>query len=361
MSISFLQLVDLFKANLGGIIVAGVLCPLAIWITRRVGFLDVPGSSPHKQHKSPTPIAGGIVLVLSTLSLALIFRLSSKDIPPLMVAVVIIFLFGLWDDARGLKVPVKFFGQILAAILLISSDVSVHFLQGLTVQQNGGTLFVVLDWGMTILWLVGITNAFNLIDSMDGIAVGIAGIAFMFFMIMALAAQQTTLSILSACLLGICIVIYIFNISPARLFLGDSGAQTLGFILASVAMIYTPHELPQASSWFVPVMVLGVPIFDTTMVVVSRLRRHKPVFHADLTHTYHRLLSLGLHPCRAVASLHIVTLLLCLLAFIALSLPPREASIIFGATVLVGLTTLIFLVTRKPKPDGNSPVSTEKE
>jgi UDP-GlcNAc:undecaprenyl-phosphate GlcNAc-1-phosphate transferase len=126
-------------------------------------------------------------------------------------------------------------------------------------------------------------------------------------------------------------------------------------------MIYTPHKLPQASSWFVPIMVLGVPIFDTTLVVVSRLRRHKPVFHADLTHTYHRLAYLGLDPSRAVACLHVTTLMLCLLAFIALSRPPREASIIFGATVLAGLTVLIFLVTRKPKPEGNEMASIEEE
>ena len=351
MAISFLQLVDLFKASLGGIIAAVALCPLAIWITKRMGLLDVPGSLPHKQHKSPTPIAGGIVLVLSMIVMVLIFHLSSKDILPLMVTVVIIFLFGLWDDAKRLGAPVKLIGQILASVFLIASDVSVHFLEGLSIRYLSGNMLIVLDWGVTILWLVGITNAFNLIDSMDGIAVGIAGIAFVFFMIMALAAQQTYLAIFSACLLGICIGLYVFNVSPARLFLGDSGAQTLGFTLAAVAMIYTPHNLPQASSWFVPVLVLGVPIFDTTMVVASRLRRHRPVFQADLTHTYHRLVALGLDPYRAVLVIHLTTLLLSFLAFIALSLPPLEATLIFWAVVLVGVVILIFLVRQNPQFD----------
>jgi UDP-GlcNAc:undecaprenyl-phosphate GlcNAc-1-phosphate transferase len=351
MAVSFLQLVNLFKAGLGGIIVAVALSPLAIWIAKRMGLLDIPGSAAHKQHLRPTPLAGGIALVLSMIVLVPVFHLPSKDISPLLIAVVVIFLFGLWDDAKGLGAPLKLTGQILASIFLIASDVSVHFLEGLSIPFLHGNMLMVLDWGVTILWFVGITNAFNLIDSMDGLAVGIAGIAFAFFMIMALVAQQTSLAIFSACLLGICVGLYAFNVSPAWLFLGDSGAQTLGFILAAVAMIYTPHNLPQASSWFVPVLVLGVPIFDTAMVVASRLLHHKPVFHADRTHTYHRLVALGLDPYRAVFAIHLTTLVLSLLAFVALSLPPFEATLTFGGVVLSGLILLIFLSRKNPKVD----------
>jgi UDP-GlcNAc:undecaprenyl-phosphate GlcNAc-1-phosphate transferase len=351
MVISFLQLVDLFKASLGGVLAAAALCPLAIWVARRMGLLDVPGSAAHKQHMRTTPLAGGIALVLSSIVSVLIFHLANKDILPLLVAVVIIFLFGLWDDAKGLGAPVKLAGQMLASIFLITSDVSVHFLEGLSIPYLSGNMLIVLDWGVTILWFVGITNAFNLIDSMDGLAVGIAGIAFAFFMIMALVAQQTYLAIFSACLLGICIGLYAFNVSPARLFLGDSGAQTLGFTLAAVAMIYTPHNLPQASSWFVPILVLGIPIFDTTMVVASRLLRHKPVFHADRNHTYHRLVGLGLDPQRAVFAIHLITLVLNFLAFIALSLPPLESTLIFVLVVLAGMVFLVFLERKNPQFD----------
>ncbi len=348
-TISFLQLVDLFKASLGGILVAVAFCPLAIWIARRMGLLDVPGSAAHKQHMRTTPLAGGIALALSLIVLVLIFHLANKDISSLLVAVIVVFLFGLWDDAKGLGAPIKLVGQMLASILLIASDVSVHFLEGLSIPFLSGNLLIVLDWGVTILWFVGITNAFNLIDSMDGLAVGIAGIAFAFFMIMALVAQQTYLAIFSACLLGICIGLYAFNVSPARLFLGDSGAQTLGFTLAAVAMIYTPHNLPQASSWFVPIFVLGIPIFDTTLVVASRLLGHRPVFHADRTHTYHRLIVLGLEPQRAVFVIHLTSLALNFLAFIALSLPPLESTIIFCSVLLVGAGLLIFLERKNPQ------------
>jgi len=292
------------------------------------------------------PLAGGIVLALSLLVLVPILHLWQGDIPKLLAAAAIVFVFGLWDDAKGLGAPAKFIGQISASILLIASDVSVHFLEGLSLPFLNSSTLLFLDWGVTILWFIGMTNAFNLIDSMDGLVAGVAGIAFAFFMCMALISRQVLLAQFSAALFGICIGLYIFNVSPARLFLGDSGAQTLGFILAAVAMIYAPDNLPQGSSWFVPIMVLGVPIFDTTLVVVSRLLRHKPVFHADRAHTYHRLVALGLDPNRAVLAIHVTTLILNFLAFIALSMPPLTATLIFCSVVLVGVIFLVFLLRR---------------
>lgn len=349
MAVSFLQLVDLFKASLGGLIVAVVLSPLAIWIAKKIGLMDIPGSQAHKQHARPTPLAGGIALILSMVVLVPIFHLYNKDISPLLIVLVIIFIFGLWDDAKGLGAPIKLTGQILASILLIASDVSVHFLEGLSIPYLSGNTLMVLDWVVTIFWFIGITNAFNLIDSMDGLAVGTAGIAFTFFMIMGLVAQQTYLAIFSACLVGICIGLYTFNVSPARLFLGDSGAQMLGFTLAAVGMIYTPNNLPQASSWFVPILVLGVPIFDTTLVVVSRLIHHRPVFHADRSHTYHQLIALGLDPYRAVLIIHLATLVLSFVAFIALSLPPMKATLTFFGMVLAGVIIIIFFARKNPQ------------
>lgn len=351
MAIPFLQLVDLFKASLGGIAITLALCPLAIWVAKRTGLLDIPGSAAHKQHARPTPSAGGIALAVSMILLVLIFHLLDKDITSVLVAVGIVFLFGLVDDAKGLRAPIKLAGQILASVLLVTSDVSVHFMESLSIPYLSGMMLTVLDWGVTILWFVGITNAFNLIDSMDGISIGIAVITFAFFMIMAMAAQQTYLAIFSACLFGICIGLYFYNVSPARLFLGDSGAQTLGFTLAAVAMIYMPQNLPQASSWFVPVLVLGTPIFDTLMVVASRLQRHTPIFQADRTHTYHRLIALGLQPQRAVFTIHLATLILNFLAFIALSLPPLGSNLIFAAVILVGMALLFFLRRKNPLVD----------
>jgi len=350
MSITFIQIIGLLKENALGILMALALGPLAVWVARRMRLVDIPGSASHKLHHLPTPMAGGIVLALSLIILIPLLHLWQKPISTLLIAAAIVFLFGLWDDAKGLSASQKLAGQILASILLIASDVSVAFLGGLSIPFLSDKMITVLNWGVTIFWLVGITNAFNLVDSMDGLAIGIGGIAFAFFMGMALVAQQISLANFSAVCLGICIGLYFYNVSPARLFLGDAGAQTLGFTLAAVAMIYTPENLPQGSSWFVPIMVLGIPIFDTTLVVISRLRRHKSILSADTSHTYHRLVALGVDPNRAVVTIHLGSLALSLLAFIALSLTPWIATIIFGVVLCAGLMTLILLGRRNLQP-----------
>jgi UDP-GlcNAc:undecaprenyl-phosphate GlcNAc-1-phosphate transferase len=242
-------------------------------------------------------------------------------------------------------------GQVIASILLIASGSSIRILENISIPFLNPIIMTVFNWALTIIWLVGIANSINLIDSMDGLAVGTAGIAFAFFMAMALVARQSQLALFSSIFVGICIGLYVFNISPAWLFLGDSGAQTLGFILAAVAIIYTPNNFPQASSWFVPILVMSVPIFDTTLVVVSRLLLHKPIFQGDLAHTYHRLVGLGLDPYRAVLAIHVTTLFLSFLAFIALSLSPWKANTVFFTVVFAGVILIIFFVRKFPQPD----------
>jgi UDP-GlcNAc:undecaprenyl-phosphate GlcNAc-1-phosphate transferase len=347
---AFIQLVEVFKVNLLGIVTALIIGPLAIRVAQRVGLVDVPGSAAHKQHATQTPLAGGLAIALSALLLVTVFSLWKSPYAAILAAAAIIFTFGVWDDRQGLSASPKFIGQILATILLISSNVFVRIVDEASFPILAPWIIKLLNWLVTAFWLVGITNAVNMIDSMDGLAMGVTKIAFAFFMIMALAAQQESLAIFSAIFLGICLGLELYNTLPARLFLGDSGAQTLGFILAAVAIVYTPYDLPQASSWFVPIMVLSVPIFDTTLVVVSRLRRHRPIFQGELTHTYHRLVTLGFAPNQAVLIIHMTSLVLSFLAFIALSLVPWQASLIFGLSVFIGIALIIYFEAKLPHP-----------
>lgn len=350
MGLSFFHAIYIFEIVGIATVVSIVLGPLGIKLARQFGLIDVPGSFPHKQHENPTALAGGIVLVLSTLFVISIFRLwADERIRAILIAGLLIFIFGLWDDARGFSATQKLLGQILASILLIWLGVSVNFLKSLEVGVGflNEDILALLNWGITIFWLVAASNAFNLIDSMDGLAIGITGIAFAFFVVISFASEQPSLSALSAGLLGICVGLYFYNISPARLFLGDSGSQTLGFILASIAILYSPQNLPQTSSWFVPILLLGVPIFDTTLVIFSRLYRRKPVFQSDLGHTYHRLIALGLSSRRAVLVMHMAALLLSCLGIIALSMTPLVSNILFFVIVLTGFSVLVFL-GRKP-------------
>jgi UDP-GlcNAc:undecaprenyl-phosphate/decaprenyl-phosphate GlcNAc-1-phosphate transferase len=312
-------------------IILAVLCslaitPLSISLAWRFRLIDKPGSEAHKIHKSPMPRAGGLIIFfVIVLGSALSGILTSRPITPIILASIIILAFGIWDDINGILAPWKILGQALATLLLISQGIQVRFL---------GNMF--FDIFFTFLWVIGITNAFNLVDSMDGLAVGLGGITAVFLTIGTFYAGQGSLTLFGAILLGGCIGIFYSNRLPSRLFLGDSGAQLLGFALAALALVYNPPGLPQASSWFVPILLFSIPIFDTTLVTVSRLRRSLPIYKASRDHTYHRFVALGMSPKRSVTTMHLIAILIDCLAFVALSLPPVWANTLFGLILLFG-------------------------
>jgi len=304
-----------------------VLVPLGIRIANRYGLMDEPFSAPHKTHTNTVPKAGGIAVFLAVFFISLLTgKPPSQEILAILTASSIIFIFGVWDDAKGLSAGWKLTGQFLATAILIWQGIQIRMFVG----------FPVLNIAVTCLWIVGITNAFNLVDSMDGLAVGLAAIASVFFLFVTIDSNELDLAFLSAVILGSCIGMFYYNATPARTFLGDAGAQFLGFTLATIAMAYTPPGFPQPSSWFVPILLLGVPIFDTSFVAVSRLRRGLPIYQAGQDHIYHRLTRLGMSSTQSVTIMHVSALFIGCLAFIALSLPPLWANLIFGLTLLCG-------------------------
>lgn len=338
------------------ILVSSLLTALLAWgsikLSFRVGLVDVPNSAPHKRHQSSTPLAGGLALYGSLLLSAWWFGLLKyPGIAAIYIAGLPVFLFGLWDDFKGISPLMKLLGQSLAVVLLISMGISIkifespEFFLEVPVPVN-----IYLDWILTYLWVVGITNAFNFVDSMDGLAIGLAGMATAFFTLVTIDAGQPFLSQQSALLLGACIGLFVFNSPPARLFLGDSGAQTLGFVLAVLAIAYRPLGANQSSSWVVPIMLLAIPIFDAVLVIMSRLRRGKSVYSAAMDHTYHRLVNLGWSSSKAVVIMQVTSLLLGCLAFLVLTRPPVIANSIFAAVVFVGAISLVYLDNRKQWP-----------
>jgi len=339
----------MFESILAALLLTLVTGWLSIKIAGRLGLLDMPGNDPRKHHSLPTPLSGGIAMALSLGALIFASGLwREANIRYLLLAAAVIFMFGVWDDAKKLPPLAKLVGQFLAAILLIASGISIQFFEtGTFFFGAPEPLFVWLDRALTVLWVIGVTNAFNLVDSMDGLSVGLGAWAFGFFMLVTFDSQQLTLSVLSAMLLGICLALNYYNLSPARLFLGDAGALLLGFIFSGVAILYTPQAAVQTSSWFVPILLVGVPIFDTTLVTISRLRRGKPFYRGGSDHTYHRLVLLGLPPSRAVMTMHMAALLLECIAFIALPLPPFFANLLFVFCLLLGLLGILLLDSRK--------------
>ena len=329
---------------LSSLLIAGIAW-VSIRLARRLNLLDLPQSAPHKLHNTPMPLAGGIALFITLILSEWLFgTFNEPDVRMTFVAGSLVFLFGLWDDFKGISPLLKLFGQMLATIVLIQLGVVIRIFESPEFFINIGAPFdIYLDWLFTILWVVGITNAFNFVDSMDGLAVGLGGMAAAFFMLVTLDSGQPLLSRHSALILGACVGLYFFNSPPAQLFLGDSGAQMLGFIMAVLAISYRPQGANQSSSWFVPILLLGVPIFDTALVVVSRMRRGKTIYIAARDHTYHRLLSFGWSSSRAVLAMQVTALLLGCVAFLVLTRSPVLANGVFAGVLITGILTLVFL------------------
>jgi UDP-GlcNAc:undecaprenyl-phosphate GlcNAc-1-phosphate transferase len=328
-------LTDIFL-QLGLGLLLGVLASLAVTpLCKPLGLIDQPGTALHKQHARPTPLAGGLVILASLTILFLVFPdLLDSKMRGAALAGAVILAFGLWDDISGLSAGIKFVGQFLAAGIAITAGIRIEFLSDVLPSLAGATQF--LNLAMTVFWLVGITNAFNLIDSMDGIVAGLSALASAFFLLVTIQSGQPELTGWAAILTGLSLALLFWNSSPAHYFLGDSGAQTLGFLLAILALLYNPVDKPPASSWFAPILILGVPIFDTTLVVFSRLRRRLHPFEGNRDHTYHRLMHLGTPPSRAVSLLHLTALILDIIAILAVSQPPLQANLIFAACLLAG-------------------------
>ncbi len=331
----------LFWAILLSATLALFLSPGLIWFSNLLGLVDKPGSAQHKLHRSETPMAGGFVILIGGgLTLLLLPLEISSELFGILGGVFIVTLFGLLDDRVNLSPVYKLLGQFLAAGFVVYFGVQVHI-----------TRLIWLDLVISFLWLVGLTNAFNFVDSMDGLALGLAGIAAAFFMLVNIDSSQPNLAALSAVLLGITIGSFLLASPPAKMFLGDSGSQALGISLASIGIAYTPGAagLPQGVSWFTPILVLGVPIFDMILVIVSRLRRGQPIYMAATDHLYHRLTMFGLHPNRAVSLMQIMAILMSLTAFVALSASVPVANALFGSIVFAGILVLLYLERRYPR------------
>ncbi len=325
---------DLFSIILVAALTSLLLAIPAAAVAKRLGLIDVPGSAAHKRHHSPTVMGGGIALVgAMTIALAIFSsKVLQGPVGPIILGALLLVGWGLWDDRFGISPSWKLAGQFLAAGIVVALGVHVRL-----------SLLPWVNWALTFIWLVGLTNAFNFVDSMDGLALGIGAIAAAFFLLVTMDSHQSSLAWLSASLLGATIGLYYHNAAPARLFLGDSGSQSLGFLLAGIALAYNPVGLPQGVSWFTPILVLGVPIFDMALVVYSRVRSGRPIYQAATDHTYHRLVALGLDPTRSVLSMQMAAILLGLIAFITLRTSVLVANAVFSGVVLLGVIAVLML------------------
>jgi UDP-GlcNAc:undecaprenyl-phosphate GlcNAc-1-phosphate transferase len=306
------------------IIVMGSM-PLVRRVAVRWGFVDQP--SARKVHTRPTPRLGGAAIYLGCIVALFAFgeRFYVSQLVSILVGASLVSFLGVWDDHHGLRPLLKLVGQTLAAGILILSGIQVGFLHN-----------PALNLAATLLWIVGITNALNLLDNMDGLSGGVATVACIFFLLLAAMSGQYLVGSLAAALLGACIGFLYYNLNPATIFMGDSGSLFIGFVLAALGIKLRFPDNVAFVTWMIPVVVLGLPIFDTALVVVSRLRRGlNPLTTPGKDHVSHRLVRMGSTRREAVLMLYLVC---CALGVVAMFL--TQASIVEG--YLVGALLALF-------------------
>jgi len=258
--------------------------PLARKAAIKFGIVDRPDGN-LKVHREPVPYLGGLAIYMAfLLSLALTFEFS-QELLGIMLGGTIIVLLGLIDDFGVLTPEVKFFGQIIAAFVLIKSGTMIY----LSFIPYWMRIF------LTVLWVVGITNAFNIIDIMDGLSAGVAAIAAVTLSVVAIGNGKVMVAIMAVTLAGSAIGFLRYNFSPARIYMGDTGSMFLGYTLAALSIGNTVGSYTRTNyfGFFAPILILGVPIFDTLFVMVFRLRRGQSMFHGSNDHFAIRLKKLG--------------------------------------------------------------------
>jgi len=305
------------------VVLAIGVTPLARRLALHAGVIDQP--SARKAHARATPLLGGLAIYLaSALALALFGdRLYIGQTVGIFVGATLVSFLGIWDDRAGLRPLVKLLGQTVAALLLIVAEVRVEALHN-----------DFLNIAATILWIVAITNSFNLLDNMDGLSGGVAAISCAFLFLLAASAGQFLVASLAMALLGACLGFLRYNFNPANIFMGDTGSLFLGFTIAALA-IKLRFENYDVVTWMVPVLVLGVPLFDTALVIVSRLRRGlNPFTTPGKDHVSHRLVALGWPAREAVMALYLVCGGLGMAALVLMRATILEGYIIGGAALV---------------------------
>lgn len=302
----------------GCALVTVILVPVVKRLANGVGAVDQPVGG-RRVHGQATPRLGGVAIfvpVLLVLDLGLSFVpedgpwMSLSGRMELTVALICIFLLGVYDDIRGVKPWIKLGVQAVAAGTIIASgviilDVATPF--GFSVPLG------VFGFPLTFLWILGVTNGVNLLDGIDGLAAGISAMGAMTILNISLSQGKLEISLIAAALFGSLLGFLFFNFPPASIFLGDCGALFLGFILAVLPVIGNQKKAT-AVALLVPMIALGIPIFDTTLVIIRRTIRGRHPFDPDRGHLHHRLLALGFSQRKVTLSLYAVSAMLAAMA-----------------------------------------------
>ena len=314
------------------------LTPLTRAIALRLGVVAIPNQrNIHTDHK---PLMGGLAIYVAFALALLLFSPPQHivEFAAVLSGAAFLAIVGLADDRYDLGINVRLVAQTIAAVGLIIANIHIQLFDN-----------PIIDYPLTVLWVVGITNAINFLDNMDGLAAGLTAIAAGFFTLIAFNENLTLVSSLAAALMGSAVGFLIYNFNPASTFMGDMGALVLGFVLAVLGIKLEFGTQPLGVTWMVPLLVLAMPIFDISLVVVTRILEGRPPMQGGKDHTSHRLMSMGLSQRKTIFILYGACLFFGALGFLVSIEPPNHALLLglAGLALLALLFVLMMAIRRK--------------
>jgi len=299
-----------------GFLVTLIVTPLVRRFAIGRGLVDCPGG--RKVHERPIPRLGGVAIFLGvatavTMQIFGELRLGwggtlvsagTVDVRTLgvIVGMTLVFLVGLWDDLKNLSPGVKFAGQLVAAGVVVASGLRIEYIG----DPFGGGLIALglVSIPITLIYIVGFTNVINLIDGLDGLAAGVSTIAAISLAVLAAQGNRLDAAALAIAVIGACLAFLIYNFNPASIFMGDSGALFLGFTLATISLMGVMKSTATIAL-AVPLLIIGVPIFDTASAIIRRIVHQRPIQEADKGHIHHRLLGRGFDQKQTVLIIYV--------------------------------------------------------
>ena len=317
--------------------------PLVKKLAFKIGAVDVPKDN-RRMHKKPTARLGGLAIFFGFLVSTVLFADMTKETVGILIGCVIIVVLGIFDDIYALGAKLKLAVQLTAACVPVIFGVGIDFIKVPDFISKTG--YLGLGWlsvPVTVLWIVGITNAINLLDGLDGLACGVSTIAALTLLCIALIVGEPEVAFITSALAGACFGFLPYNFNPAKLFMGDTGALLLGFILSTISVqgLFKGYAVISIAA---PFLILGLPIFDTASAILRRVKSGRPIMSPDRGHLHHRLVDAGFSQKQAVTIIYMMCVVLCITA-VALIITGAVSWWVF-ALVLTAFLLFVYLAPK---------------
>ena len=354
-------LVNVFLALVVSLVISFLTSPVVKNFAYKVGAIDVPKDA-RRMHKVPIPRLGGLAIFFGFIVGILLFDKIDRQMQGILLGAVVIVVLGVVDDITPLPAKLKFVVQIIAALIPVFHGVVIkavsnpNLLSDNAYWQMGNISSVVI----TVLWIVAITNSVNLIDGLDGLANGVSAISATTVLVIALIGGQFQVAVVMAALVGACVGFMPYNMNPAKMFMGDTGATFLGYILATMS-IEGLFKFYAIISFAVPFLILGLPIFDTAFAFIRRIAHGQSPMHADRSHIHHRLIDMGLNQKQAVATLYVISAILGLSAVVLTTSGEGRAMLLFLVLCIVAVVAARVVFPKEVKEELHEELEELKE